>query len=226
MIDLRITPLEVFFDRRDFLKALGGALALGSASCQVTRPAPDQALIPPFERPDVFPAKRAEAVELPPSIRRKDLTPRAVAAAHNNFYEFLEGRGGPVWEHVKDFQVEPWTVEAKGECEKPGSFSLDELFKIPHEERVCHFRCVERWAMNVPWSGFPLRQLLERVEPKSTATHVRFISARRPDQMPGLREALYYPWPYEEGLRMDEAMDDLAFVATGVYGAPVRLVVP
>jgi sulfoxide reductase catalytic subunit YedY len=234
MRSLEITPPHVFYERRRFLKALGGVLALGTASCEMTPPAPPEALIPPIERPDVFPADRDETFPFPASVRRKEVTPRAVAGAHNNFYEFLEGRGGPVWRYVGAFEVEPWTVEVKGECDEPATFALDDLFKIPHEERVCHFRCVERWAMNVPWSGFPLRTLLERVKPRSKATHVRFVSARRPEQMPGLRGALYYPWPYHEGLRMDEAMHDLALLATGVYGkpllkqhgAPVRLVVP
>jgi sulfoxide reductase catalytic subunit YedY len=163
-----------------------------------------------------------------------ELTPRRAAASHNNFYEFLPGRGGPVWKHVGDFQVKPWKVEISGACSKPITLDLDDLFAFAHEERLYHFRCVERWAMNVPWSGFPLRKLLEKVEPKPKAKYVRFVSAHSPEQMPGLQAAAHYPWPYQEGLRLDEAMNELALVVTGVYGepllrqhgAPVRIIVP
>ncbi|MCA9294937.1 MAG: protein-methionine-sulfoxide reductase catalytic subunit MsrP, partial [Phycisphaerales bacterium] len=152
---------------------------------------------------------------------------------HNNFYEFLPGRGGPVWEYTDKFEVSPWTITIDGECAKPMTIDLDDLHAFPHEERLYHFRCVERWAMNIPWLGFPLRTLLEKVEPKSSARYVRFVSKADKATMPGLKES-YYPWPYHEALRIDEAMHDLAFLVTGVYGeplpkqhgAPVRLAVP
>jgi sulfoxide reductase catalytic subunit YedY len=162
------------------------------------------------------------------------MTPREVAASHNNFYEFLPGRGGPAWRHAEAFQVKPWKVEVHGECAKPRTYDLDDLLEFPQEERVYHFRCVERWAMNVPWTGFPLKRLLLDVEPKASAKYVRFESALVRDEMPGVREAHWYPWPYHEGLRMDEAMNELTLVATGIYGkpllkqhgAPLRIAVP
>jgi sulfoxide reductase catalytic subunit YedY len=134
---------------------------------------------------------------------------------------------------VGDFEVEPWKVEVSGECQHPKTFDLDDLFGFDHEERIYHFRCVERWAMNVPWSGFALRELLEKVEPGSEARFVRFTSAYVPDQMPGTRTT-WYPWPYQEALTLAEAMHELVLVAMGVYGrpllkqhgAPVRIVVP
>jgi sulfoxide reductase catalytic subunit YedY len=229
-----VTPEEVFFGRRRFLAALGagiaGAGALGLAPMQ-----DDAALLAEtYDGGKVFPAGRNDAFQVPESIERKDLTPREVAGAHNNFYEFLPGRGGPVWQHAGAFQVKPWQVEVTGECAKPRTFDLDDLLAFPHEERIYHFRCVERWAMNVPWTGFPLKSLLLAVEPKASATHVRFVSALKKDQMPGVKEAHWYPWPYHEGLRMQEAMHDLALVVTGAYGkpllrqhgAPVRIAVP
>ena len=236
----RITPPEVFFNRRKFLSAVGmGLIATPLASYTSTlglaeaRAVPTL-LDPPLERPDVFPANRNTNYDLPSTIERRDTIARDVAASHNNFYEFLAGRGGPVWRFAGDFEVEPWKVEITGECAKPTTLDLDDLFAFPHEERIYHFRCVERWAMNVPWSGFPLRRLLERVEPTSAARFVRFESAFVEDQMPGASASAWYPWPYHEGLRMAEAMSELAMIVTGVYGkpllrqhgAPVRIIAP
>ena len=161
-------------------------------------------------------------------------TDRLEAASHNNFYEFLPGRGGDVWPHTADFTVEPWTIEITGACAKPTTLDLDGLNALPHEERLYHFRCVERWAMNVPWVGIPLKTILERVEPTGNAKFVRFTSAYRPEEMPGARESAFYPWPYREALRIDEAMNELPLLATGAYGealpkqhgAPARLIVP
>jgi len=236
------TDPEVFMNRRRFVRNLG----LGAAGCAVGgamtikygswafgqsgRVKAGDALKPPFARPEVFPAKRNPAF----SAKELSVTPRTVAATHNNFYEFLPGEGGPVYKYVGNFVVEPWKVEVSGLCEKPMTFDLDDLFKFEHEERVYHFRCVETWSMNVPWSGFPLKKLLEKVEPKSEAKYVRFVSANRPNQMPGIEKGDYYEWPYFEALRMDEAMNDLTLIATGIdgkpllkqHGSPVRIVCP
>jgi sulfoxide reductase catalytic subunit YedY len=229
-----VTPEHVFLDRRRFISAVGVGLAVAPSMLCASGEDEAALLKPPYEDPEVFPATRNPSFALPRSIPRKELTAREVAAAHNNFYEFLPGRGGPVWKHTGAYEPLPWTVEVKGECNKPRTFDLDDLLGFEQEERIYHFRCVERWAMNVPWTGFPLAKLLRAVDPKSSARHVRFVSANRPSQMPGVRKAHWYPWPYHEGLRMDEAMNELALVATGVYGkpllkqhgAPVRIVVP
>ena len=236
-----VTPPEVFLDRRRFVAALGlGTVAATTAQCQTnpggasTAKAARQPVEVPFQRPDVFPAKGNPRFAAQPDAIPGEKTPREVAAQHNNFYEFLPGRGGPVWEYTEDFEVQPWKVEVAGECGKPQTFDLDALFAFPHEERVYHFRCVERWAMTVPWTGFPLSLLLDKVEPTSKAKYVRFITAKKDDQMPGVRDASYYSWPYYEALRMDEAMNELTLLATGIYGdpllkqhgAPIRVVVP
>ena len=233
----QVTPEDVFFNRREFLAALGLGSIAGSAclsGSMATASAESDLLTPPYENDEIFPAKRNDAFDVPSSIERKELTPREIAASHNNFYEFLPGRGGQVYRHTGDWKVEPWKVEVKGECSKPRTFDLDDLLAFEQEERIYHFRCVERWAMNVPWTGFPIRKILEAVEPTSKANFVRFTSALNRREMPGVRDADWYPWPYEEALRMDEAMNELALLATGIYGkpllkqhgAPVRVVVP
>ncbi|MHC4217767.1 MAG: protein-methionine-sulfoxide reductase catalytic subunit MsrP [Planctomycetota bacterium] len=227
----QVTDPEVFFERRRFLKSAAAMGLLGPVACG--QQAADPLMAAPFERPDVFPAKRSAEPAFPDEIDAT-ITPRRLAATHNNFYEFLPGRAGDVGMLAKDFTVTPWKVEVTGECLKPTVLDLDALFAFAHEERLCHFRCVERWAMNVPWSGFPLRRLLEKVQPTSHARFVRFVSASVPEQMPGLRQSPSYPWPYHEALRLDEATNDLAMVVTGVYGepllkqhgAPVRIIVP
>ena len=234
----RITPPEIFFNRRKFLSTFGvGILATPMAMCTSAGAAqrPQASLIDvPLQRPDVFPADRNAAYEIPSLIDRKDLTAREAAGSHNNFYEFLSGRGGPVWQFCGDFTVEPWKVEITGECNNPMTLDLDDLFAFEHEERVYHFRCVERWAMNVPWSGFPLSRLIEQADPNSRARYIKFTTVAVEDEMPGLKSSPWYPWPYQEALRLDEAMNELAMVVTGVYGepllrqhgSPIRIIVP
>ena len=242
LTEKEITPEEVFFQRRRFLKqaglglTAGATLLCGPGDEGLAAAGKEQERGPldlPLERPDVFPTKRNETFALPENAVGQ-LTPREIAATHNNYYEFLPGRGGAVWKHTKGFEVSPWKVEITGACNKPRTLDLDDLFKFEHEERLYHFRCVERWAMNIPWSGFPLRKLIESVEPNSSARFVRFTTVKRPAQMPGMRSASYYDWPYVEALRLDEAMNELAMCVTGVYGkplpvqhgAPLRIAVP
>ncbi len=249
----RITPPEIFFNRRKFLSAFGMGLVAAPLTMTTTTAraagasqSQDAIIDVPFQRPDVFPTTRNEAYALPTLItgggtlgfrrggERGDPTPREVAGSHNNFYEFLSGQGGPVWQFIGDFEVDPWKVEITGECNNPMTLDLDDLFAFDHEERLYHFRCVERWAMNVPWSGFPLSRLIEKADPTDRARFVKFESARVDSQMPGLRESPWYPWPYQEALRIDEAMNELAMVVTGVYGepllrqhgSPIRIIVP
>jgi sulfoxide reductase catalytic subunit YedY len=225
----RITPPSIFFDRRRFLEALGlGLAAAAGASRSLDARSSEGMLSPPIDREDAFPAARNSSYDLP------SVTPRDKAAAHGNFLEYLPGRGGPVWRYMESFEAAPWALEIGGECERPQVLDLDDLFALEQEERVYRFRCVEGWAMNVPWTGFPLRRLLDRVRPLTSARFVAFTSALRPGEMPGVRASRYLPWPYVEGLRMDEAMNELTLVATGAYGrpllkqhgAPVRIVVP
>jgi len=230
-----VTPPEVFFKRRDFMKlGVGGAVLAGMSAMCAPKPQESQDVLKiPLKRPDVFPTKRNESFQIPADIPR-DLTPRMTAASHNNFYEFLAGQGGQVYRYVDKFEANPWKIEVTGLCNNPMTLDLDALFKFPHEERLYHFRCVERWAMTLPWSGFPLAELIKKADPKSEAKYVRFESVNRPKQMPGLASASYYPWPYHEALRLDEAMNPLAMIVTGVYGeplpiqhgSPARIIVP
>jgi sulfoxide reductase catalytic subunit YedY len=152
---------------------------------------------------------------------------------YNNFYEFSTDKQA-VARLAEDFTTEPWTVEVSGLVNNPKTFGVDDLLKMfPQEERIYRLRCVEAWSMVIPWNGFPLASLLKEVEPTSDAKFVRFEAAAKRDEMPGLKSP-FYDWPYQEGLRLDEAMNDLTLLATGLYGemmpnqngAPIRLVVP
>ncbi|MBL1217249.1 MAG: protein-methionine-sulfoxide reductase catalytic subunit MsrP [Planctomycetes bacterium] len=247
---LQATDESIFVNRREFLSRAGfgvaGMACLGSTAAVFgCEPAQDSeqgqqqgkppaskgsdAFTPPFERPEVFPAKRNVGLS-----KKLPLTPQYKGSTHNNFYEFLPGKGGPVHKYTDAFEVTPWEIEVTGLCDKPQKFDLDAIFKIEHEERMYHFRCVETWAMNVPWTGFSLSTLLDKVEPKAEAKFVRFVSANKPEQMPGIAQAPWYTWPYYEGLRMDEARHELTMLVTGVYGkpllkqhgAPIRVIVP
>jgi sulfoxide reductase catalytic subunit YedY len=162
-------------------------------------------------------------------------TPFKYVASYNNFYEFGSDKSDPK-KYAKNFITDPWSVSVKGECNKPGTFDLEDIIK-PHEleERIYRFRCVEAWSMVVPWVGFPLADFIKRFEPLASAKYVRFETLYDPDQMPGQRtpfSAIEYP--YLEGLRIDEAVNELAFLAVGLYGkvmpnqngAPLRLVIP
>lgn len=243
-IENDVTPESVFLNRRKFMSQVAslGMIATTSMVCSTENaeatPVPEgnashEALKPALQRDDVFPAKRNPSYKIPSSVGQT-LTERLVAATHNNFYEFLPGRGGPVYKHTKDFEVGDWKLEITGECNKPQTLDLDAIFKLPHEERLYHFRCVERWAMNVPWTGIPMAALLKLAEPNSYARYVRFTSVARKSQMPGMRKAAYYDWPYVEALRLDEAMNPLTMMVTGAYGkplpkqhgAPMRVIVP
>jgi sulfoxide reductase catalytic subunit YedY len=154
---------------------------------------------------------------------------------YNNYYEFSVDKEA-VNGLSQEFTTKPWTVEVYGLVNKPKTFGIEDLVsRFPQEERVYRLRCVEAWSMVIPWTGFPLASLLKEVEPTSAAKFVRFETVYRPEEMPGQGGPFsFYPWPYQEGLRLDEALNDLTLLATGLYGqpmpnpngAPLRLVVP
>jgi len=161
------------------------------------------------------------------------MTPLESVAHYNNFYEFTTDKDG-VADRAAGFQTKGWRVSVDGLVGKPRVFELDDLLKIsPPEERVYRMRCVEAWSMVIPWAGFSLSKLLARVEPLGSARYVAFQTLHDPQRMPGQKTDVL-PWPYVEGLRIDEAMHPLTLLATGLYGrelppqdgAPVRLVVP
>jgi len=139
---------------------------------------------------------------------------------YNNYYEFGTGKEDPA-ENAGSLKTSPWKVEIAGEIAKPGHYDLDDLLRGQTiEERTYRHRCVEAWSMVIPWNGFPLRNLITRFQPTSRAKFVEFTTLYDPSQMPGQRDAIL-PWPYVEGLRMDEAMHPLTLVVTGLYGRPL-----
>ena len=153
--------------------------------------------------------------------------------SYNNFYEFGTGKEDPA-RYAGELTTEPWTIEIGGLVDRPGSYGLEDILKdVTLEERIYRLRCVERWAMVVPWVGFELADLLDRVGVQPSAKYVAFETALRPDEMRGVRFPVI-EWPYKEGLRLDEAMHPLTILATGLYdepmpnqnGAPIRVVVP
>ena len=229
------TPESVFLDRRRLLAALGFgtvALALPFEACAGTpdpgSPAARAAAATPekLHWPAVgdryaalFPAKRNPAYDL----GGRPLTAEDVAAQHNNFYEFTTDKDR-VWKLAQGYPVVPWKIEVGGLVKKPRTLDLDDLFKgFPLEERLYRFRCVERWAMQVPWTGFPLHALIESLAPLGEARYVRFVSVLDKQGLPGQATQPWYPWPYYEGLRLDEARHPLAFVALGSYGHPLPM---
>ena len=214
-----ITPYSQYLSRRDFLKTAG--IVTGSALLAACSPG---ATATPAEEMPELPAKSDELGD--PANSFQDIT------NYNNFYEFSTDKEA-VNSYSQEFTTEPWTVEVYGLVNNPKTYDIEGLLKFPQEERIYRLRCVEAWSMVIPWTGFPLASLLKEVEPTSDAKFVRFETVYRPEEMPGLRSP-FYPWPYQEGLRLDEAMNDLTILATGLYGmpmpnpngAPIRLVVP
>lgn len=232
------TPEAVYLDRRRLIKAMGLSalgLTLGpNTGCILAEDAINERkmILPALGNhfADKFPAPRNKAYDL----GGRPLTPEKVPAAYNNFYEFLTNKG-KVWGLAQGYPVDPWKIEVTGLVAKPRTLDLDELFNVlPLEERLYRFRCVERWAMQVPWTGYPLGKFLQTFEPLSTARYVRFVSFNDPEHLPGQQHFKQYPWPYYEALRLDEAYNEMAFVAVGIYGhampmqhgAPWRIVMP
>ncbi len=216
-----ITPKHISLSRRDFMKAASltaGAALLTACAPSVADAAQDAAPGPTSNATD----------ELGGKVNTySDIT------NYNNYYEFSTNKEA-VAHLSKDFKMQPWTVEVGGLVNKPKTYGVEDLLKLfPAEERIYRLRCVEAWSMVIPWNGFMLSSLLKAVEPTSDARYVRFKTLLDKEQMPG-QGSPFYPWPYEEGLRLDEAMNDLTILATGMYGeplpaqdgGPIRLVVP
>jgi sulfoxide reductase catalytic subunit YedY len=218
------TPESLYLGRRDFMRALGaGAAATVLFGC--ARPAPaaprGRDLIGGYKRNPKYTLDRA-------------LSDEKIAATYNNYYEFTSDKEG-VAEAASKFVARPWTLTVGGLCKKPRTWDLDAIVKAaPLEERLYRHRCVEAWAMAVPWIGLPFAAFLKLHEPLSAAKYVRFVSLLAPDRMIGQKTQPWYPWPYFEGLTMAEAMSELTLLTTGIYGhdllaqhgAPLRLTVP
>lgn len=210
-----ITPREYYYDRRRFMQMAAGATAAS--------------LLPaPLWAGDKLAAGKSQAYTL-----SEEQTPYKDVTGYNNFYEFGTGKDDPA-QNAHSLKTRPWTVTIEGEVHKPKTWDIDELLKLAAmEERVYRLRCVEAWSMVVPWIGYPLVELIKQAEPTGNAKFVEFISLHDPMQMPGQRSAVL-EWPYNEGLRMDEAMHPLTLLTFGLYGemlpnqngAPIRVVVP
>ncbi|HEY0738626.1 MAG TPA: protein-methionine-sulfoxide reductase catalytic subunit MsrP [Herpetosiphonaceae bacterium] len=221
-----ITPEHLYRSRRAFMRQFGtlvaGAWVLSACGSTATESGSAPAAT---EGPGTTSGTADELGD--------ELTSYEAVTSYNNYYEFTVDKEG-VAELAKDFQTTPWTLAVGGMVEKPQTFAIEDLMKqFPSEERIYRLRCVEGWSMVIPWQGFSLGKLLAAVAPTSTARYVRFETVERPEEMPGQRDD-YFRWPYVEGLRLDEAMNDLTILATGLYGkqllpqngAPLRLVVP
>ncbi|MGH8221172.1 MAG: protein-methionine-sulfoxide reductase catalytic subunit MsrP [Steroidobacteraceae bacterium] len=215
-----ITPREVFLNRRALL---AGALAGGAT-----------ALLP-----EAHAANGSPLPKLPCTLNSKysvgeQPTSYEDVTSYNNFYEFGTDKGDPK-ENAGTLRPKPWSVEVTGEAQKTGTFHLEDILR-PHplEERVYRFRCVEAWSMVIPWVGFPLADLIKQFSPTSRAKYVEFVTLYDTSQMPGERYTSILPWPYVEGLRMDEAVNPLTLMVVGLYGsvlpnqdgAPLRLIIP
>ena len=229
--DHLVTPYSSWLNRRELMLAGAASLGVGCVDSGFARtpqsPVPESYPyeLPEYTRPERYRIGQAPAVSL---------TDERVAASYNNYYEFTTQKER-VWELAKSFQPVPWTLEVSGLVAKPRTFDLDELLRMmPMEERNYRFRCVEAWSMVLPWVGFPLRALLDAVQPLSSAKFVRLQTLDAPKRFPGVRTQPWYPWPYFEGLSLAEARNDLTLMAVGIYGhplpnqhgAPLRLVVP
>ena len=221
------TPEDLFINRRTILKAAGfGALSAGAglspgfgldrARAAETDPTAD-----------LYPAAKNEAFTLD-----RPLTPENITSTYNNFYEF--GSHKQIWKRAQSLPTRPWTVAFKGLVEKEREVDIDTLIRaMPLEERLYRHRCVEAWSMTIPWSGFPLRALLDYAKPLGSAKYVKLQTFLNPKVASGQKQT-WYPWPYAEGLTIEEAANDLAFMVTGAYGkplakqfgAPLRLATP
>jgi sulfoxide reductase catalytic subunit YedY len=223
-----ITPKSAYVSRRQFI---GGALATGAAVAggwylrDTLNPGENGSVLAEGTKLTGIAKSQFSTTEKPTSF--KDIT------NYNNYYEFSTDKYEPNG-LSKNFRSRPWTVKIEGLVKKSKTVDIDSILKLaPLEERIYRHRCVEGWSMVIPWVGFPLSALLKEVEPLGKAKYVAFETILAPDQMPGQKRAIL-EWPYVEGLRLDEAMHPLTFLAVGLYdeilpnvdGAPLRLVVP
>ncbi|HJW84017.1 MAG TPA: protein-methionine-sulfoxide reductase catalytic subunit MsrP [Anaerolineae bacterium] len=220
-----ITPEHVYLSRRRFMVgvgALASSVALAACAGENTPSAPASA------NPANAPNTGAATDELGDA-----LTPFEAVTNYNNYYEFSSDKQA-VAPLSQEFKSSPWTVQVGGLVNNPKTYDVDDVRKkFVQEERIYRLRCVEGWSMVIPWIGFPIHLLLKEADPLSKARYVRFETLLDQEQMPGQRSA-WFDWPYVEGLRLDEAMNDLAIFATGLYGqpllpqngAPLRLVAP
>ncbi|HEX5515556.1 MAG TPA: protein-methionine-sulfoxide reductase catalytic subunit MsrP, partial [Gammaproteobacteria bacterium] len=221
-LESEVTPEQLYYGRRRFLQVSALAIAGAMLGPGSTEAAPAEQLRPlgPLLQSPLSTSERPN--------RYDEIT------SYNNFYEFGYGKEDPARLAPGLLKTEPWTVTVGGECEQPGVMAVEALLRaVPLEERIYRLRCVEGWSMVIPWVGIPLASVLQRFRPTSRAKYVEFVTLYDPRQMPNQKHG-GLPWPYREGLRIDEAMHPLTILAVGLYGkvlpaqngAPRRLVVP
>ena len=211
-----ITPHSTYINRRNFVKTISAASIVSSLS---------------------FPLKSRHLSKTNPYLNKLDkddeLNTFEEITTYNNFYEFGMGKSDP-HENSKKFKSKPWKIKIEGLVEKEFEINYEDLLqKVTIEDRVYRLRCVEGWSMVIPWQGFQLSELINISKPLSAAKFIQFVTVFRPNEMPGQKRKIL-PWPYVEGLRIDEAMHPLTILSTGLYGhdllnqngAPIRLVVP
>jgi len=217
------TPESVYLNRRQLMRGAAGGTIL-AASSLLASPLLAQEADPSAK---LYPVKRNEAYKLD-----RPVTQERLATTYNNFYEY--GTDKSIASDAKKLQIRPWMVKIDGMVEKEMELGFDDLLaKMPLEERLYRHRCVETWSMAVPWSGFALKSLVEMAKPLGSAKYLQMQTFKDVRMAPGQRDFLY-PWPYTEGLTIEEATNDLSFIATGLYGkpipkqngAPLRLAVP
>ena len=226
----QVTSESDYINRRKYIKDLGlasaGTLLFSTSNACAQGRGVEKQLEP-------FRAQTLDAVNNPNFTVERQMTDEVTAATYNNYYEFTTSKS-TVWKKVEKFKTRPWELEISGLVEKPMTLDVDDLIKeMPLEERIYRFRCVEAWAMVVPWIGFPMKALLEKVQPKTEAKYVRMLTFLDADMAPQQRDPRL-PWPYFEGLTLAEAMNDLTILTVGIYGhilppqhgAPIRLIAP
>jgi sulfoxide reductase catalytic subunit YedY len=223
-----ITPQAVYQRRRELMKLMAGGVAGAALASWAAREAHAQ-----VQRPGKLAALEAARSSVPGAVTMEKPTDYKDVAGYNNFYEFGTDKADPA-KNAGTLKTTPWTVEVDGLVKKPAKYALEDLLKLSaQEERIYRLRCVEGWSMVVPWVGYSLAKLIDKVEPLGNAKYVEFYTQADPKTMPGLSSRVL-DWPYIEALRLDEARNPLALLAFGLYGevlpnqngAPVRLVVP
>lgn len=221
----RTTPETVFANRRAFMRGVIGAATIAGTGVSLGQSAAYAATDDDTMR---YPAARNPAFQ----DADRPITDEKLASTYNNFYEFASHK--QIWQAAQALPTDPWTIKIDGLVTQPRTIDFDDLLrKIPIEERIYRHRCVERWSMTVPWSGFPMRKLVDLAEPLAGAKFVRFETFHNPEIASGQRQ-FWYPWPYVEGITLAEAQNDLTFLVTGAYGkplakqfgAPLRLALP
>jgi sulfoxide reductase catalytic subunit YedY len=229
-----ITPEPLYQSRREFIK--NGAFTLGTGALVGGSLVWLAGKGPPPDEPEAAAAPFAEDVAVTSSGEfdtDEPWTEERSVTTYNNYYEFGLDKDDPA-RYAHTLETRPWTISVEGEVARPRTIDMDDLLKwFPLEQRVYRMRCVEAWSMVIPWLGFPLGDLVRRLEPTGNAKYVEMVTLLNPEQMPGQRMRIL-KWPYVEGLRLDEALHPLAFMAVGLYGkmlpnqngAPLRLVVP